>query len=48
MGTEKLNSLAILNIKEDLLRNLKYDDLIDAFVEKKCRRKNIVLSIIKL
>ena len=39
MGNEKLNSLAIMNIEADLLSTLNCDDLIDAFAEKKSRRK---------
>lgn len=41
MGTEKLNSLAILNIEADLLSTLNCDDLIDAFAEEKSRRKSL-------
>jgi len=41
MGSEKLNSLAILNIEADLLSTLNCDNLIDEFDEEKSRRKNI-------
>jgi hypothetical protein len=42
MGTEKLNSLAILNIEVDLLSTLNYNDLIDAIAEEKNRRKSLM------
>ena len=41
MGTEKVNSLAILNIEADLLSTLNCDILIDTFAEEKSRRKSL-------
>jgi len=48
MGTEKLNSLAILNIEADLLSTLNCDDLIDAFAEEKKYKKkfNVLMFVI--
>lgn len=36
---ERLNSLSILSIENDILRKLNFHDVIDDFAAKKCRRK---------
>jgi hypothetical protein len=48
VGTEKLNSLAILNIEADLLSTLNCNDLIDAFSEEKSRRKSLKFNVSNL
>lgn len=39
---EKLNSLALFSIENEMLKELNCEDLIDEFAKTKCRRKPIV------
>lgn len=38
MGQERLRGLAIISINSDVAQKLSYDDLIDDFAARKCRR----------
>ena len=38
-GKERLESLSLLMIEADLLRQINFEDLIKDFANKKCRRK---------
>jgi hypothetical protein len=39
MRQERLESLSLLMIETDLLRQINFEDLIKDFANKKCRRK---------
>lgn len=39
MTTERLNSLAILNIESSITKQLNYIDIINEFAEKQSRKK---------
>ena len=39
MGDERLNSLSILNIENEILKNADCSDLIDVFAKNKARKK---------
>ncbi|CAM5143914.1 unnamed protein product [Eretmochelys imbricata] len=41
MSQEHLTSSAILTVESSSLQNITYDDLIDHFLKKKCRKKAI-------
>lgn len=41
MLEDRLNVLALLSIENDILRQLNYDDIINSFINMKCRRKPI-------
>lgn len=42
MAQERLNALSLLAIEGELLKNLDCEDIIDAFVEQKSRRKHFI------
>lgn len=39
MKQERLTSLSLLSIENDILKDLDFNDVIDDFASKKCRRK---------
>jgi hypothetical protein len=41
MTEEKLNTLALLSIESDTLRQINYEDIISDFINTKLRRKLI-------
>ena len=41
LGQEKLNSLAILSIDSEMTQEIQFEDVIQNFVEKKARRKQM-------
>jgi len=42
MSSERLNSLAVLNIEATLTKRLNYSDVIKTFAEKQARKKNYI------
>ena len=40
MGQDRLSALAILAIENELLKTIDFSDIITAFAEAKCRRKD--------
>ena len=41
MGQDRLASLAILAIENELLRTIDFSGVIDEFADQKCRRKGM-------
>lgn len=41
MGDERLSHLTLMNIENDLLSSLNFDDLIDEFSNRKARKKSL-------
>jgi hypothetical protein len=41
MGQQRLSSLSLLSIENDVLRQLPFDEIISEFAHKKCRKVNI-------
>lgn len=43
MSQERLNGLALIAIKNDILETIKYEDLVDDFSSKSVRRKALFI-----
>jgi len=41
MTNEKLLNLTLLNIQSDLLREIEFDDILDAFPARKARKVHV-------
>jgi hypothetical protein len=41
MGQQRLSSLSLLSIENDVMRQLPFDEIISEFAHKKCRKVNI-------
>ena len=39
MGQDRLNALALLSIEAQLVQEIDYDDIVDAFARTKARKK---------
>lgn len=41
IGQQRLSSLAILQIKQEIMNSINFNEIIKKFVEEKCRRKKV-------